>query len=113
MPRMGVQRAGDDHGIDILYLQQAARIVERLNGGHSVFRLIAAAAVDIRHRNDLDAVHGKNLTQQIISTITHANHADANAVVGPQARARLDMPVLPRLPAKRVSEKVRLVWSVI
>ena len=59
-------------------------IVGRLNARDSVFRLIATAAVDVRHRHYLDAVHGKNLPQQIISAIAHANHANANAVVRSQ-----------------------------
>jgi hypothetical protein len=68
----------------ILHVEQAAVIVESLNAGHSAFRLIAAAAVDVRHRDKFDSPQRQHLPQQIVAAIAYANHADADAVVRAQ-----------------------------
>src|SRR5260370_35717046 len=104
MPGVDMQWAGYDHSVDVLHVEQAAVIVEGLNAGHFALRLVAAAAVDVRHCHDLHAVDRTNLPQQITPAIAPANHAEADAVVRSQhggrwrcqpraysARARLDV----------------------
>ncbi len=81
---VNVQRAGHDDAVDIFHVEQAAVIVESLNAGHSALRLVAAAAVDVGHRHQFDAMQRENLPQQIVAAIAHADHAHANAVVRAQ-----------------------------
>ena len=63
MARVNEQRAGHDDGVDVFHVEQAAMIVESLNAGDFTLRLVAAAAVDVRHGHDFDAVNGADLSQ--------------------------------------------------
>ena len=55
MPRVNVQRAGDNDAVDILHIENSAIIIEGLNAGHFTLGLVAATAVHICHRYKFDA----------------------------------------------------------
>src|SRR6266567_5386071 len=84
MPGVDMQWAGYDHSVNVLHVEQAAVIVEGLNAGQFVLRLVAAATVDVGHGHDFHVVDRTNLPQQVISAIAHTNHADPDAVVRSQ-----------------------------
>jgi hypothetical protein len=90
MPYMAVQRAGHNYSVNIFHIEQPPVIVKRLNAGDAALGLIAAPAINISHGNNFNVMHAENLPQQIIAAITHANHADANAVICPEhSRTRI------------------------
>ena len=84
MPRMNVQRARDDHAIDIFHVEQATVVVQRLNTGNFALRLIAAAAIDICHGDQIDIRHFDDLIEKVVPAVANTDHPDPNAIIRAQ-----------------------------
>jgi hypothetical protein len=84
MAGMNVQGAGDDHAIDIFHVEQATVVVQRLNTGNLALGLIAAAAIDICHGDQIDIRHFDDLIEKVVPAVSNTNHSDPNAIVRAQ-----------------------------
>ena len=73
-----------DHPVDIFHGEQPPVIVEGLNAGSHLFRLIAAAAVDVGDGNQLRIGKLQHLLEQILSASADPNHAEAHTIIGSQ-----------------------------
>ena len=81
MSRMDVQWAGDENAVNVLHVQQAAMVVERLNLRRQLFRFFAAAGVNIRDRHELHVRNSQHLVQKFLAASAHADHPHANTIV--------------------------------
>ena len=88
MPRMRVQRAGHDDRVQILHVKQTTMVVKRRNSGGHFLGLIMATTVDVCDRDQLSIRNRHNFLEQILSAISHPNHANPQPVVSTKDASR-------------------------
>ena len=88
MPRVRVQRAGNDDAVNILYVKQPPVIVKCLDIRRSVFGLLTPPGINIRDRGHLDIRNLQDLFQQFSPAPANTDHSHAHAVVRAQHSRR-------------------------
>ena len=86
---MTVQRAGDDHSVDLRHVEQPAMVGERLDCGKILPDLVESPRVDVGDRDELRvrirSVHEfPQLLEQLLPPRARPDDAGADTVVGPE-----------------------------
>jgi hypothetical protein len=81
---MLVLRRGDQHGVDILVVQQAAKVRVGFEAGGNPGDLLETPFEDIRGGHSFDALTLKGRLDDFRAPRAGSNQADADAVVGSQ-----------------------------
>lgn len=81
---MGVQRAGYDHCVNILPVEQTSVIVKRYDTRSDFSRFVVTTTINVGDCNDFHIWEGDDLFEQLLSAVANANHAYADTIIGTQ-----------------------------
>src|SRR5262249_61570619 len=81
MASMQMERTSHDHSINVLQIEQAAMVVERLDSLHHLAGLIAATSVDIGDGRELSIGNSDKLLQKFLAPPAATDHAYKHTIV--------------------------------
>jgi hypothetical protein len=79
---MQVERAGHDHGINILEIEQAAVIVKRLYSWGHLPGFVAPPRISVSDGHQLGIGKWKHLLEKFLSPSANTDHAYTDPVIG-------------------------------
>src|SRR5205085_1654434 len=81
MPRVAMQWRGDDHGVNILAVEQLTMIAVSFDVRRNLLRLIEAALVDVSDRDEFGVRRFAELFHQLLSAPARPDDAEPHAVI--------------------------------
>ncbi len=84
-----VQGTGDQHGIDVLHIEEAAMVVVRLQAGHDASGFVIPALIDVGDSHHLYVRNCYNPSEQFLPATADADHAHANTIIRAQHLGRV------------------------